>query len=107
MPFQHTYGLTHANGVADHPDGEVVGILPQISRAELVILGPEDNRHSHQITKQHVCVCMKVLRVAYTTSVSLIQVYYGSSQIQEEARGFAEAATLLSFLQFTLFMFPP
>ena len=55
----------------------------------------------------HVCVCMKVLRVAYTTSVSLIQVYYGSSQIQEEARGFAEAATLLSFLQFTLFMFPP
>ena len=49
MSPQHTDGLTHANGVADHPDGEVVGILPQISRAELVILGPEDNRHSHAL----------------------------------------------------------
>ena len=61
MPFQHTDGLTHANGVADHPDGEVVGILPQISRAELVILGPEDNRHSHQIES-----CMYV-----TTSINI------------------------------------
>ena len=59
MSPQHTDRLTHANGVADHPDGEVVGILPQISRAELVILGPEDNRHSHQIESSmflpHVC----------------------------------------------------
>ena len=46
MSPQHTDGLTHANSVADHPDGEVVGILPQISRAELVIFRPEDNRHA-------------------------------------------------------------
>ena len=36
--------LTHANGVADDPDGEVGAVLPQPRRGELRVLRPE---HSH------------------------------------------------------------
>ena len=38
--------LTHANGVADDPDGEVGAVLPQPRRGELRVLRPEDSHCS-------------------------------------------------------------
>ena len=37
--------LTHANGVADDPDGEVGAVLPQPRRGELRVLRPENSHY--------------------------------------------------------------